>query len=68
MRKTRKYLRKRLWQALYKIAKKRFFAGPYLGDNFPTSEYRLADFSTPAGSKKPRTIRQKPIKRSDVIK
>lgn len=40
----------------------------YLGDNFPTSEYRLADFNSPAASKKPRAIRQKPIKRSDVIK
>ncbi len=34
----------------------------YLGDNFPTSEHRLADFNT---GKKPKDANQKPIVRKD---
>ena len=37
----------------------------YLGDNFPTSEHRLTDFST--GSKKQPNADRRPIVRKDTI-
>jgi len=38
----------------------------YLGDNFPTSEYKLTDFNHQL-TKKPKTPKQKPIVRKDTI-